>query len=137
MIKLEQVYASDYIEVATNQEKSFMEVTWLQQHPSVIFRRELKTVIDYMVTHQLNRVLYDIRERPYLELSDQNWVLKEIIPFYEGLNMRLAYVIGPISLTSMDVYRVQDAILAHPKLKKQLLVETFLTKEEAQLWLLK
>ncbi len=86
---------------------------------------------------KITRALYDARERLYLEIGDQNWVMQEIIPLFKGDDLRLAYLVNPITLSAMDVYRVQDAITNHAKLKNCIQVETFLTKPEAQAWLLR
>ncbi len=136
MIQLEKVYATDYINIDIDKEKSYIEITWLQQHTSDVFRQELKSVTNLVVHEKITRGLYDARERFYVEIGDQNWVRQEIIPLFNGDNLRLAYLVNPITLTAMDVYRVQDAITNHAKLKNRIQVETFLTKAEAQAWLL-
>jgi len=137
MEQLQQVYATDYINIEIDREKSYIEITWLKQHTSDVFRQELKSVAVFATHENFTRVLYDARQRHYLEIGDQNWVMQEIIPLFKGDNLRLAYLVNPITLTAMDVYRVQDAITNHAKLKNCIQVETFLTKTEAKAWLLR
>jgi hypothetical protein len=136
MVQLEKVYATDYINIEIDKEKSYIEITWLQQHTSDVYRQVLKSVTSLVANEKITRGLYDARERFYVEIGDQNWVMQEIIPLFNGDNLRLAYLVNPITLAAMDVYRVQDAITNHAKLKNCIQVETFLNKAEAQAWLL-
>ncbi|QMU26975.1 hypothetical protein [Adhaeribacter radiodurans] len=135
MIHLQSIYATDYIKVEINTKKEYVEITWLQQHTSTIFRKELSLIVSYADEYDITRILYDVRERSYLEIADQNWVMKEIVPLLNGENLKLAYLVNPISLVSMDVYRVQDALVANSKIRSSINVEVFLTKEDAQRWL--
>ena len=136
MVDLQETYATDYIKVELDKEKSYIEITWLQQHTSDIFRKELQALSEFVTLEHLTRCLYDVRERAYIEIGDQNWVMQHLIPLFKGESLRLAYLVNPITLAAMDVYRVQDAITTHDRLRNRVQVETFLTKEEAQIWLL-
>ena len=75
MKDLQVVQVSDYIQVAVNQEKSYLEVTWLKQHTSAVYRQEIAALVHYITSQDLTRVLYNLQERSYLEMADQNWVI--------------------------------------------------------------
>ncbi|MDQ4140151.1 MAG: hypothetical protein M3142_06465 [Bacteroidota bacterium] len=135
MLQLEQVYVSDYMNVATDKQKSYIEIAWLKQPSSEIYRKEVKWVTNLVAQEKITRALYDSRGRSYIEIGDQNWFIQEIIPTFSGNNLRLAFCLNPITLSTMDFYRVEDAISADADLKKRIQFETFLTREEAHSWL--
>ena len=135
MENLELVYATDYFKVQVKKEVSYIELTWLQQPSSAIFRQEIERTTDYAIANNYTKALLDVRQRPYLELGDQTWLIREIMPRFIAGSLRFAYLVNPLTLETLDVFGIQDKIAQNPKLKKCIQIEVFLRKEDAQRWL--
>ncbi|WP_162427396.1 hypothetical protein [Pontibacter pudoricolor] len=85
---------------------------------------------------QLFRVLFDVRKRNFINLSDQNWLLREIIPRFKGKKVRFAYVETVKGLEMMDTFRIQYAVKHLLLLEGKFELELFINPEEALQWLL-
>ncbi|PSR52366.1 hypothetical protein AHMF7605_01920 [Adhaeribacter arboris] len=135
-LNLTLVYASDFIKIEADQEQGYLQTTWLQQPTSASFREQLRRVVDYALANHIDKALFDIRERAYLEVGDQNWLMREIVPLFKENNLRFAYLISQTTLAAMDVFRIQSAVETNEAGKKQMEMKTFLDKEEALNWLM-
>ena len=135
-MKLKIVYKSDFISVAGNEEMSYLQASWLQQPTSESFREQLKRVVDMALANHITKALFDVRARAYLEIADQNWLVREIAPLFSGIKLRFAYVVSLSALAAMDIVQIQKSIEMNPQLKEHLNVKIFLLKEEAEEWLL-
>ena len=135
-MKLEIVYHNDFIRVEVNEAKSYIQTTWLQQPTSQNFREQLKRVADIALAGQLTKALFDVRARAYLEIADQNWLIREIVPLFCEKTLWFAYVVSKTAYEIMDVHRIQEAIEKNKPLTEHLKIEIFLLPEEAEAWLL-
>lgn len=133
---LETVYQNEFIKVEVNQTCFYIEATWLQQPTSADFRDQLKIVMDYALTHHLNNALFDVRARAYLEMADQNWLLREVVPMFLHSKLKFAYLVSQTTLAAMDIHRIKAAIEGNPDFKNNIEMNLFLDKEEAKTWLL-
>ena len=134
-MQLEVIHQSDTMEVAIDAEQSYLQATWLQQPSSQSFREQLWFVADQALARKTTKALFDVRKRAYLEIADQNWLVREIVPLFAGRPLRFAYVVSETTLEAMDTYRIQVAIASNPQLSEQIKVELFLDPPEAQAWL--
>jgi hypothetical protein len=132
---LEAVYQSKYIQVAINPEQDYLQATWLQQPTSESFREQIRLVVDLALARNIKKALFDVRQRAYLEIADQNWLVREIVPLFVGTNLRFAYVVSETTLEVMDTYRIQVAVENNPVLSEQVIIKMFLDPQEAQTWL--
>ncbi|QNF34803.1 hypothetical protein HUW51_19485 [Adhaeribacter swui] len=134
-MNLRQLIASEFVTVEVDLDTSFLQTTWLQQPDSAQFREQLQRVIDYILTHQINKTLFDTRARAYLEIADQNWVIREIFPLFKERAVRFAYLISPMALEALDVFRIQFALETDDSSTKKMQIKLFLYKDEALQWL--
>ena len=130
------VYASEFITIKVNQGMRYVETTWLQQPSSQEFREQLRRVIDFALANNSNKALFDIRQRAYLEIADQNWLMRDIVPLFAQHNIRFAYVISETTLAALDVFRIQSILETNPADNRIFKMKTFLSKAEALTWLL-
>ncbi|QMU28034.1 hypothetical protein [Adhaeribacter radiodurans] len=135
-LNLTLVYSSEFIKIEADREQDYLLATWLQQPTSATFREQLQWVTDYALANHINKALFDIRERAYLEVVDQNWLMREIMPLFKENNLRFAYLISKTTLAAMDIFRIQAAVEANMPGKNQMELNTFLNKDEAINWLM-
>lgn len=122
--------------IEVNPPLSFIQITWLQQPSSELFRKETKLLADFALSNDYTNALFDIRNRNYLDMGDQNWLVGEIFPMLKGRRIRLAYLVSTAGLEIMDIFRVHDRVINNPDLEKHLEIDIFLDKEDALKWLL-
>jgi len=75
---------------------------------------------NYWLEHHIQNLLFDVREREYLEVRDQNWLVREIFPLLIKSNIRfayLAYLVSQSGFKLMDKHQVHDLILTQPESK--------------------
>ena len=84
---------------------------------------------NYWLEHHIQNLLFDVREREYLEVRDQNWLVREIFPLLIKSNIYLAYLVSQSGFKLMDKHQVHDLILTQPESKRQ--TEVGLFPEEA------
>jgi hypothetical protein len=136
MIPLEVAHQNDFIKIEANSEYNYLKITWLQHPHSENFRQETKRFAEFALQRNLTNVLLDVRERVYLAIKDQNWLIDEILPLIKNRTVRFAYLINIEDFDIMDTYKVHDLILTNPQYNKQVSGMIFLNEEEAQNWLL-
>jgi hypothetical protein len=136
MVPVTAYYRSDFVIIEYNQELSYIEITWLKQPDSALFRRETKRLTKFVLSHNYKFALIDVRKRDYLDISDQNWLVREIFPMLKGHNVRLAYLVSTVGLEIMDTFHIHDKVINNPELKRHIEIDIFLDKEDALKWLL-
>jgi hypothetical protein len=136
MVPVTTYYQTDFVTIENNQELSYIQITWLKQPDSALFRQETKMLADFALRHNYKFALIDVRRRDYLDKSDQNWLVREIFPLLKGRNIRLAYLVSPVGLEIMDTFHIHDRVLNNPELKRHIEIDIFLDKEDALKWLL-
>jgi hypothetical protein len=136
MIPLITHYQTEFVKVEFNKDLSFIQITWLQQPSSDLFRKETMLVVDFAIRNNYSNALFDIQNRSYLDISDQNWLVREVFPLLKGRRIRLAYLVSTVGLEIMDVFHVHDLVINNSELKRHLEIDIFLDKEDALKWLL-
>jgi hypothetical protein len=136
MIPLTTLYQTEFVTIEVNTALSFIQISWLQQPSSDLFRKETTLLTDYALSNNYSNALFDIRNRNYLDMADQNWLVGEIFPRLKGRHIRLAYLVSTAGLEIMDIFRVHDRVVNNPDLEKNLEIDIFLDKEDALKWLL-
>jgi hypothetical protein len=127
---------TDFVWFELNREADFIQFTWLQQPASDLFRQETKALVDYALHNNYCRALFDVRCRNYLDLGDQNWLVREIFPLLSDRHIRFAYLVSTVGLEIMDTFHIHDSVINNPELKRHLEIDIFLDKEDALKWLL-
>ena len=135
-MELTTIFSKKYVLVEANIQDKYIQITWLAQPKSEDFRETKKGALDFVLKHDLTRWLCDMREMVYLEIADQNWLVREI---FSSLNPKhthvLAYLVSTAGLESMTSFRIHELVTNDPKLDKQLSVEIFFQKQMALQWL--
>jgi hypothetical protein len=132
---LELINQSPLSKIEVNQTKKYIQITWIKQPQNEDFRKEVQVLTEYILAGNMNKVLYDVRERDYLEIGDQNWLTAEIFPVLSKHITRFAYVISPLGLEMRDVFRIHDLLQDSPVVEPSFEVDVFLDKEDAEKWL--
>jgi len=135
-MELTSIILNEYVHVEANTENKYIQVTWLKQPSSKDFRETHKNALDFALNNNLLLWLCDMREMVYLEIADQNWLVREIFySFDPAYNHGFAYVVSTAGLESMTSFRIHDLVTNDPDLHKQLKIEIFFQKQIAQQWL--
>jgi len=133
---LTSIDSNEYAQVHANEQKRFIQVTWLQQSPSEVFRQVQTKALAHALEHELTTWLCDMQEMAYLEMADQNWLVREIFTSFDPKHQHVfAYVINSAGFELMSSFRIHDLVKHHPELHQRLRVDIFLSKDLAQQWL--
>jgi len=135
-MELTSILLNEYASVETNLENKYIQVTWLTQPKSEAFRETHKKALQNALQHELIVWLCDMREMLYLEVADQNWLVREIFTSFDpSFNHGVAFVVSTAGLELMTSLRILEMVKNSPELHKQLKVEIFFQKSIAQQWL--
>jgi len=135
-MELTSILSNEYVLVEANPENKYIQVTWLGQPKSDDFRETHKKALNYVLEHNITMWLCDMRGMVYLEIADQNWLVREIFGLLAPhLKHELAYVVSTAGLELMTSFRIHEMVTTDPELHKQLSVEIFFQKQIAQQWL--
>lgn len=137
MIPVVPVYQTDFVTIEVNPELLYVQITWLQQPSSALFRKETSWLVDFALQHGYQRSLFDVRKRDYLDMSDQNWLVREVFPKFHTRKIRLAYLVSMVGLEIMDTFKIHDQVIHNPELKQHIEIDIFLDREDALKWVLK
>jgi hypothetical protein len=136
MISLTCFYQTDFVSIELNKDLRYVQITWLQQPSSELFRSETKQLVDFALEHNYTNALFDVRHRDYLDIGDQNWLVREVFPLFKQ-TIRLAYLVSTVGLEIMDTFKIHDLVINNTELKRHIEIDIFLDKEDALEWLLK
>lgn len=136
MMVVVPVYQTEYVTVEEDPAWKFIQITWLQQPSSELFRRETAWLVDYARQHGYHRALFDVRKRNYLDMGDQNWLVREVFPEFKSYHIRLAYLVSSVGLEIMDTFKIHDQVIQNPLLKQHMAIDIFLDREDALNWVL-
>jgi hypothetical protein len=136
MTDLEMQYCTELLVVECDRTQAYLRVTWLKQPTSQVFREQTSKITSLALRKQLFRILFDVRKRNFINLSDQNWLLREIVPKFAGMPVRFAYIETPKGLEMMDTFRIQQEVKRSPLLEGKFTLELFTNPDEACHWLL-
>jgi hypothetical protein len=137
MIPVTILYQTDFVSIEYNKDLSYIQIAWLQQPSSDLFRQETQRLVDFALANNYTNALFDVRKRDYLDMSDQIWLVRDIFPLFKGRSIRLAYLVSIVGLEIMDTFQIHDLVINNPELKLHIEIDIFLDKEDALKWLLK
>ncbi|KAA5547958.1 hypothetical protein [Adhaeribacter rhizoryzae] len=135
MIPVTLIYETDFVKIEENRDFKYIQINWLKQPSSVLFREETQKLVDYALIHDFNKSLFDVRKRDYLEVSDQNWLVRDIFPLFHNRHIKIAYLVNSVGLEIMDTFRIHDSVFNNPALKHNVHIEIFLDLADALEWL--
>lgn len=122
--------------IELDEQKSCLTTTW-QQHPSSEeLRRHLLIIADLIQQHRCRYWLSDAHSLYYVELADQNWLVREVLSRIHPTVKKIARILTKESLLLLDMQHIFDKIATQPQLAASgMQIETFLDKESAIVWL--
>ncbi|TXK36954.1 hypothetical protein FVR03_16380 [Pontibacter qinzhouensis] len=101
-----------------------------------IFSEVQTKAFKYALAYELTIWVCDMRGMAYLEVADQNWLIRDIFTAFDPRFQQLfAYIINSTGLELMSSLRIEDLVQHDPQLHQRLQVGIFLNKESAQQWL--
>ncbi|MGV3588550.1 MAG: hypothetical protein ACO1OF_16210 [Adhaeribacter sp.] len=136
MIPVTLIYETDFVKIEENRDFNYIQISWLKQPTSALFREETKKLVDYALLNNISKSLFDVRKRDYLEVSDQNWLMRDIFPLFYDRHVKIAYLVNSVGLEIMDTFRIHDSVFNNPELKYSVHIEIFLDLPDALEWLL-
>jgi len=135
-MELITILSKKYVFVEANIQDRYIQITWLEQPKSDDFRETKTSALNFVLKHDITRWLCDMRGMVYLEIADQNWLVREIFSSFNPQHSHvLAYLISTAGLESMTSFRIHELVTNDPELNKQLSVEIFFQKQIALQWL--
>ncbi|WP_026461246.1 hypothetical protein [Adhaeribacter aquaticus] len=133
---LKLAFEDDLVRIQTDDLNDFISVEWLR-HPSGKEFREMSVTIGS--DHLLSGYRYhlsDVRAINYLEIAEQNWLLKNRKMFYRESQFRkIASITSRLTLELMDMLRLRDDLQGQIEPVGKTKVEIFTSKAEALAWL--
>lgn len=104
---------------------------------STQFRSNLLQLADLMALHSCRRLLIDARAVLYLELADQHWVMRHLVPLLSPTPLELqACVVSQVSLELMDTDRMFANLSNQANLEGKMIASRFfLDASHAREWL--
>lgn len=137
MIPVAPVYETEFVSIEVNNDLKYVQVTWHQQPSSALFRKETMRVVDLAMEQGYQKSLFDVRNRHYLDMGDQNWLVRDVFPMFDTHKIRLAYLVSTVGLEIMDTFKIHDQVIHNPELKKHIDIDIFLDREDALKWVFK
>jgi len=137
MINLLLIYANEDVQLEVDEKNTCLQLTWLQHPSSDSFRHIITCASNYALAHQINSWMCDMRKIAYLEVSDQNWLVREIFSAFDPKRQHeYAYVVSTEGHELYSSYHIHNLVQEDASLKENIHVEIFFEKEIAQMWLL-
>jgi len=136
-MELTEIYANEDAQIAVDEINKYIQVTWLQHPSSESFRHIQLLALHHTIEKQLILWLCDMCKIVYLEVEDQNWLIREIFSAFDSERQHeFAYVVGTEGMELFTSFRIHDLIENDPHLSKIINTEIFFEKEIARQWLL-
>lgn len=135
-LKLQLLHHDETTRLEIDPAAKFIYLQWLKHPDSTAFRDNFLRAIQASIDHDCQFWLSDARAIHYLELADQNWVMREIVPMLPQINLqKFARLSKMESISLMDIPQVFDKLGQLPDFKSKHKLEIFATKEDALHWL--
>ncbi len=134
--QLQIVYQDDNIRVGLDKSLSFIYIEWLKHATSTEFRALFQKVADIAIENKVKFWLSDARLTHYLEFSDQNWLIQQILPLISQSSLeKFARVSTKEGFAMMDISRVYASIEKLYGLNSKPEFDFFFSIDAALAWL--
>lgn len=122
--------------ITINQEESLITIYWEACSDPEEFRCGYQLAADLVKRFYIRNWLNDARHVAYLNIENQNWILRHIVPQLYQNNMRkLARVVLDEPLAILVSSNILDKITTSPELGRKLNCEMFTDFHNALSWL--
>ena len=137
-LQTQVVFSNNCIRIEVDVTAGIIFVEWLRHPSSLEFRRLYQKASDISFEYNCLYWISDARAVHYLEIADQNWILRELAPRLKTTSLlRYARVMTEDGVAMLDAARVRDNVMNSPYLTEgKFQVQFFLDKESALEWLL-
>jgi len=137
MMKLTQIYNNKDAQIWVNNPYCYLQINWLQHPTSTSFRQTLIFALNYALAYQVSCWMCDMREIIYLELTDQNWLVREVFPAFDPMSHHVyAFLVGTKGEELCCSYHINELVEERKDLNEKINIEIFFEKNLAQQWLL-
>jgi len=118
-----------------NQELSLLTIHWQPQADKADFRKTYQLAVDLAGRFGLTRWLNDSRNLAYLNIQEQNWIYREIVPQMQRSSLqKLARIVIDEPLAILISGNIVDKICNSPNPDCRLQCEIFTNYEHALYW---
>ncbi|HEY4651295.1 MAG TPA: hypothetical protein VIG72_07760 [Pontibacter sp.] len=130
------VFQTEDARIELDTARKYILVEWLRHPDSEGFRKNFAKALELAIAQGCLYWLSDSRAMHYLELGDQNWIIREITPILQHIPLvKFARLTTLQSLSMMDVPRVYDKLEQLPEWRQKAALEVFTNKADAVSWL--
>jgi hypothetical protein len=135
-LDFEKVYEDEFVTVEVNDDRSFIQVVWLQHPDSNNFRRCFMQAAELAIIRKCHFWLSDARAVHYLEFADQNWMLQYMVPLLRTSHLtKYARITSEESFSLLDVDRIIQNVELSDNSQTNDHIALFLDKKSALNWL--
>jgi len=132
-MELVQIYSNEDAQIKVDNLHCYLQINWLQHPTSTSFRQTLNSALNYALAHQVSCWLCDMREIVYLEVTDQNWLVREVFPAFDPMGHHLfANVVGTKGQEVFCSYHIHELVAERDSLNEKIEIEIFFEKDLAQ-----
>ncbi|WP_345163310.1 hypothetical protein [Nibribacter koreensis] len=137
IIQFEQYYKDEFIHIHLDPRLSLLQVEWCKHPQSSEFRAVFQKLAGVVLDTKVKYWLSDPRAIHYLELGDQNWLIKDMAPLLKQSSLlKFARLVTKESLEMMDIVQILGNLEKTLDLEIQTQFELFVNREDALEWLL-
>ncbi|NEM98489.1 hypothetical protein [Pontibacter burrus] len=135
-LQLIPVFESSYIRIELEAALKFIRVLWLRHPSSDEFREGFSKAADLTIAHHCHYWLSDSRAIHYLQLADQNWLIRLVTQLLPQVKLRRFARLNTLeSLAMMDVPRTLNELEKLPDWQQHTLTKVFTEEDDALAWL--
>jgi hypothetical protein len=122
--------------INVNQDDALLSICWDCHTDSEDFKKSYQLAVDLTHRFMINKWLIDARNVAFLNIENQNWIVRSIAPQLHPHNMhKVARVVLDEPLAMLTSYNVVDKITSLPELACKLDWEIFTDFDHALFWL--
>ena len=137
LVAMGRVYSDKYGEVACDTAKGLVEVCWSTHCSGQPLRGLLIEALRHATSSRLTAWLCDMRKLRCLERADRDWLVRAFLPCLDKRGrQRVAFVVNLHNFEPMSGAQPQNVVGQDPGPAGSAATGLFLTKNEAEHWLL-
>jgi hypothetical protein len=119
-----------------NQEESLLSICWDGPTDAADFKQSYQLAVDLTQRFEIQKWLNDARNVAFLNIENQNWIVRCIVPQLLHHNMhKVARVVLDEPLAMLTSYNIVDQITSRPELACKIDCEIFTDFDNALFWL--
>lgn len=137
IIHLAPIHVDEDVVIYVDEQNRLIQVNWLRHTGSEGFRNNITLACTYAVQHHLDSWLCNMQHMQYLEVGDQNWLVRKVFPEFKGkFKLHFAYVVTHNGLETMATFRIHELVKQSQELSTHIDIDIFVNMNQARNWLL-